>query len=154
MTERGLYPDIFPATDWYSAMFKDLTMNQRANISVSGGGTVARYYVAANMTRDNGNVKVDKRNNFNSNINLMKYTIRSNVNVNLTKTTELVLRMRAAFDDYSGKRIPYCSSHIMNRMKSMPTLIIFCLVTMGMLIMSILMHRPYEDITNTVRIQC
>ena len=102
MTERSLYPDIFPATDWYSAMFKDLTMNQRANISVSGGGTVARYYVAANMTRDNGNVKVDKRNNFNSNINLMKYTIRSNVNVNLTNTTELVLRMSAAFDDYSG----------------------------------------------------
>ena len=54
------------------------------------------------MTRDNGNMKVDKRNNFNSNINLMKYTIRSNVNVNLTKTTELVLRMSAAFDDYSG----------------------------------------------------
>lgn len=102
MTERGLYPNLYPATDWYSTMFKDLTMNQRANISVSGGGTVARYYVAANMTRDNGNVKVDKRNNFNSNINLMKYTIRSNVNVNLTKTTELVLRMSAAFDDYSG----------------------------------------------------
>ena len=72
MTERGLYPDLFPATDWYNTMFNDLTMNQRANISVSGGGTVARYYVAANMTRDNGNVKVDKRNNFNSNINLMK----------------------------------------------------------------------------------
>ena len=102
MTERGLYPDLFPSTDWYNTMFRDLTMNQRANISVSGGGTVARYYVAANMTRDNGNMKVDKRNNFNSNINLMKYTIRSNVNVNLTKTTELVLRMSAAFDDYSG----------------------------------------------------
>ena len=102
MTERGLYPDLFPATDWYDAMFRDLTMNQRANISVSGGGKIARYYVAANMTRDNGNMKVDKRNNFNSNINLMKYTIRSNVNVNLTKTTELVLRMSAAFDDYSG----------------------------------------------------
>ena len=102
MTERGLYPDFFPATDWYGTMFRDLTMNQRANISVSGGGAIARYYVAANMTRDNGNMKVDKRNNFNSNINLMKYTIRSNVNVNLTKTTELVLRMSAAFDDYSG----------------------------------------------------
>ena len=102
MTERGLYPDIFPATDWYDAMFRDVTMNQRANLSISGGGTVARYYVAANVTRDNGNVKVDKRNNFNSNINLMKYTIRSNVNVNLTKKTELVLRMSAAFDDYTG----------------------------------------------------
>lgn len=36
MTERGLYPDFFPATDWYGTMFRDLTMNQRANISVSG----------------------------------------------------------------------------------------------------------------------
>lgn len=102
MTERGLYKDFFPVTDWYNEMFDDLTMNQRANISVSGGGTIARYYVAANFTRDNGNMKVDKRNNFNSNINLMKYTIRSNVNVNLTKKTELVLRMSAGFDDYSG----------------------------------------------------
>lgn len=102
MTERGLYPDIFPATDWYNTMFENVTMNQRANLSVSGGGTVARYYVAANVTRDNGNVKVDKRNNFNSNINLMKYTLRSNVNINLTKKTELILRMSAAFDNYSG----------------------------------------------------
>jgi len=102
MTERGLYPDLYPTTDWYDTMFKDMTMNQRANISVSSGGTVARYYVAANITRDNGNVKVDKRNNFNSNIDLMKYTIRSNVNINLTKKTELILRMSAAFDEYSG----------------------------------------------------
>lgn len=102
MTERGLYPDIFPVTDWYDTMFQDLTMNQRANISVSGGGTVARYYVAANVTRDNGNVKMDKRSNFNSNINLMKYTVRSNVNINVTKTTELILRMSAAFDEYNG----------------------------------------------------
>ncbi|WP_106832153.1 SusC/RagA family TonB-linked outer membrane protein [Parabacteroides pacaensis] len=102
MTERGLYPDIFPATDWYDTMFKDMTINQRANLSISGGGTVARYYVAANVSKDNGNVKVDKRNNFNSNINLMKYSIRSNVNVNLTKTTELILRMSATFDEYTG----------------------------------------------------
>lgn len=102
MTEKGLHPDLYPTTDWYKTMFRDLTMNQRANISVSGGGTVARYYVAANITRDNGNVKVDKRNNFNSNIDLMKYTIRSNVNVNLSKTTELILRMSVAYDDYTG----------------------------------------------------
>lgn len=102
MTERGLYPNMFPATDWYDTMFNKLIMNQRANLSISGGGKVARYYVAANVTRDNGNMKVDKRNNFNSNINLMKYTIRSNVNINLTKSTELILRMSASFDDYTG----------------------------------------------------
>lgn len=102
MTQRGLYPDIFPSTDWYKAMFKDYTINQRANISVSGGGTIARYYVAASVTKDNGNLKVDKRSNFNSNINLTKYAVRSNVNVNLTKTTELILRLSSTFDEYRG----------------------------------------------------
>jgi TonB-linked SusC/RagA family outer membrane protein len=102
MTERGLYPDIFPATDWYETMFNDITTNQRVNLSLSGGGNVARYYVAANITKDNGNLKIDKRNNFNSNINLMKYNFRSNVNINLTETTELIARLSSSFDEYTG----------------------------------------------------
>lgn len=102
MTERGLYPDIFPATDWYKTMFKDVTSNYRANLSLSGGGTVARYYVAVNFTQDNGNLKVEKRNNFNTNIDLKKIDARSNINLKLTKTTDLAIRMNASFDDYRG----------------------------------------------------
>lgn len=102
MTERGLYPDLYPTTNWYDYIFKDMTMNQRANFSVSGGGNVARYYVAASFAQDNGNLKMDKRNNFNSNIDLKKYVIRSNVNINITKTTEAVIRLHATFDDYTG----------------------------------------------------
>ncbi|WP_226995440.1 SusC/RagA family TonB-linked outer membrane protein, partial [Candidatus Symbiothrix dinenymphae] len=102
MTERGTYPDIYPATDWYNTMFDDVTINQRANMSISGGGGIARYYVAVNVAQDNGNMKVDPRNNFNSNINLTKYAVRSNVNVDVTKTTELILRLSSSFDDYTG----------------------------------------------------
>lgn len=102
MTERGLYPDIFPATDWYKEMFDDVISNQRVNLSLGGGGKVARYYVAANVTQDNGNMKVDKRNNFNSNISLTKYSARSNVNVNVTQSTELIIRLNVAFDEYRG----------------------------------------------------
>lgn len=102
MTEKGLYPDIFPATDWYNTMFKNTTSNQRVNLSISGGGKVARYYVAANISQDNGNLEVDKRNNFNSNIDLKKYAVRSNVNINVTGTTELILRLSTTFDEYTG----------------------------------------------------
>lgn len=102
MTERGLYRDLFPATDWYDVMFNDVISNQRVNLSLSGGGKVARYYVAANVTQDNGNMKVDNRNNFNSNISLTKYSARSNVNVNVTNTTELILRLNVTFDEYTG----------------------------------------------------
>ncbi len=102
MTERGLYPDLYPTTDWYNFLFKEMTMNQRVNMSISGGGRVARYYVAAALTKDNGNLKSDGRNQFNSNIDLLKYNVRSNININVTKSTELVIRMNSAFDEYTG----------------------------------------------------
>lgn len=101
-TIAGLNPYVYPSTDWREELFKKYTMNQRLNLNVSGGGTVARYYVAGSVSKENGMLKVDGRNNFNNNINLTKYTLRSNVNINLTKSTEMVIRMNGNFDDYSG----------------------------------------------------
>lgn len=101
-TEMGEHSDIYPATDWYNSMFKDATVNNRLNLSFTGGGSVARYYVAGTVTRDRGNMRIDKKNDFNSNIDLYKYSIRSNVNINLTKTTEMSTRFVANFDDYTG----------------------------------------------------
>ncbi|MDR2039721.1 MAG: TonB-dependent receptor, partial [Bacteroidales bacterium] len=101
-TALGLNPLRYPANDWMNMLLKDYSMNQRANLSVSGGGGVARYYVAASFSKDNGILKVDKRNNFNSNIDNKTYTMRANVNIDLTKTTELAVRLSGAFDDYSG----------------------------------------------------
>jgi len=101
-TALGEDPLAYPANDWRSLLFKDYAVNQRVNLNVSGGGKVARYYVAASYSSDNGILKVDKRNNFNSNIDLKKYTLRSNVNINLTKTTEMIVRLSGSFDDYRG----------------------------------------------------
>lgn len=101
-TLAGTNPYVYPATDWRKFLFKDYTMNQRANLNVSGGGKIARYYFAGTFNQDNGVLKVDKRNNFNSNIDLKNYLLRSNVNVNLTKTTEVGVRMYGSFDEYTG----------------------------------------------------
>lgn len=101
-TKAGTNAIAYPATDWRKELFKDYTMNQRFNLNLSGGGSVARYYVAGAVTKDNGVLQVDPRNNFNSNIDLTSYNLRSNVNVNLTKSTELIIRMNGNFDDYTG----------------------------------------------------
>lgn len=103
-TKAGADPYRFPAVDWYGMLMKKATSNQRVNMSVSGGGNVARYYVSGTFNRDNGNLNVDERNNFNSNINLKSYQVRSNVNINLTKTTEMIVRASGSFDDYIGPR--------------------------------------------------
>ena len=101
-TERNLNSYVYPAVDWKNMLFKDVTSNQRINLNISGGGKVARYYVAAAANLDNGTLNVDKRNNFNNNIKLKKYLLRSNINLNITKTTELVVRLHGTFDDYTG----------------------------------------------------
>ncbi|MDR0421608.1 MAG: TonB-dependent receptor, partial [Proteiniphilum sp.] len=101
-TERGIDPVRYPANDWQKMLFDKNTFNQRYNLNISGGGKVARYYIAASYSADNGILKVDKRQNFNNNIRLNRYTLRSNVNVNLTKTTEAIVRLNGMFDDYQG----------------------------------------------------
>ena len=93
---------IYPTTDWKEELFKDYAMNQRVNLSVSGGGNIARYFVAGSFNQDNGVLKVDNRNNFNNNIKLRTYSLRSNVNVNVFPTTEMILRISGVFDDYKG----------------------------------------------------
>lgn len=101
-TAAGMNPLIYPAVRWRDMLFKDYTANQRVNLNVSGGGGVARYYVAGSYSIDNGILNVDKRNNFNNNIKSEVYTLRSNVNIDLTKTTEMIVRLNGNFDDYSG----------------------------------------------------
>jgi TonB-linked SusC/RagA family outer membrane protein len=101
-TQRGTDPYAYPVVDWMSMLIKDQTSNQRANINISGGGQVARYYVAGSFSQDNGILKVDKRNNFNNNINYKKYLLHSNININVTKTTEMIVRLHGTFNDYQG----------------------------------------------------
>ncbi|MDR2146248.1 MAG: TonB-dependent receptor [Tannerella sp.] len=101
-TERGIDPLRYPANDWQNLLFDKNTFNQRYNLNVSGGGTIARYYVAASYAKDQGIIKNDPKNSYSNNIDIRKYSLRSNVNVNLTKTTELIVRLSGAFDDYRG----------------------------------------------------
>lgn len=101
-TAEGNYPLLFPTVDWRKELFKDNTINHRHNLNIRGGGKVAKYYIAGSYAQDNGVLKVDPVNNFNNNIDLKSYTLRANVNVNVTKATEIIVRLNGVFDDYNG----------------------------------------------------
>ena len=101
-TIEGSDPILYPTTDWYDELFKKYTLNHRLNFSVNGGGKVARYYLAATINRDYGTLKVDQKNNFNNNIDLKKYNLRANINLNLTETTKAKFIFNTTFDDYTG----------------------------------------------------
>lgn len=93
---------VYPAVDWLDELFKDRTNNQRMNASVSGGGKIARYYIAGSYNVDNGILKVSPVNNFNNNVKLQNYQLRSNTNINITPTTEVIVRLSGNFDEYNG----------------------------------------------------
>lgn len=101
-TKLGDNPYVYPATDWFDLMFKDRTSSQRANASLTGGGKVATYYVSGSYNLDHGILNVDSKNNFNSNVRLNSYQLRSNININVTPTTQLAIKMYGIFDDYKG----------------------------------------------------
>lgn len=93
---------VYPAVDWRDMLTQNHAINHRANINLSGGGDAATYYLAGSFSKDNGILKVDPVNPFNTNINYRKYSIRSNVNLNLTQTLEAKVRVNASFQDYTG----------------------------------------------------
>lgn len=99
-TERGLNPLVYPANDWYDILFKDQAVNHRFNFNINGGGKVARYYIAATYNQDNGVIKTVRESK--NNIDLKRYLLRTNVNINLTETTEAIVRLHGTFDDYYG----------------------------------------------------
>jgi len=94
--------NMFPAVDWMKMLLKNQATNRRGNFSVSGGGQIINYFIAGSFAQDNGILKVDKRNNFNNNIDLKTYNLRSNIGIKITRSTDVMVRLYGSFDDYNG----------------------------------------------------
>jgi len=101
-TREGFNPMIFPNINWYDEIFKNYTFNTKANVNIEGGGAIATYYVAIGMDHESGLLKVDPHNNFNTNIDIKRYTIRSNVTFKLTPTTTLETQVSGRFERQTG----------------------------------------------------
>jgi TonB-linked SusC/RagA family outer membrane protein len=112
---------VYPTIDWTDMLTKNYTTNQRINANVSGGGKKIKYYVAGSLTQDNGILKVDNNSNFNSNIDLKKFLLRTNVNIDLTSTAKLNIRMHGTFDDYTGPMTGGSEVYV-NTLKTSPVL--------------------------------
>ncbi|MDR2039973.1 MAG: SusC/RagA family TonB-linked outer membrane protein, partial [Bacteroidales bacterium] len=103
-TERGIDPLMYPSVDWYDHLIKDHTFNQRINANISGGGKMVQYYIAGNMQHDTGILKDIDENSISSNIDLMRFQLRSNVTIKLTPQTTAMVRFYGTFDDSHGPK--------------------------------------------------
>ena len=104
-TEQGLNPELYPDVDWHNELFKDYTLNKKFNLNVSGGGDVAQYYLSVSNSNETGLLKVDPLNNFNNNIDIKRSNLRANINVKLSKTTEVAVKYYSLFERYNGPTV-------------------------------------------------
>jgi TonB-linked SusC/RagA family outer membrane protein len=105
LTAAGADPTLYPSVNWLDILTKKYTTTQNYSLSVSGGNNLATYAVSGSLTQDNGLLKVNPINNFNTNVDFKTYNFRSNINFNLTKSTQLMVRTIGNFQVYSGPPI-------------------------------------------------
>ncbi len=94
-TASGLDPYLYPNVNWINTIYKDWTPMANANVNVSGGGDAMRYYLSMSFYDQEGQYNVSKVNGYNPNLNFKRYDFRSNIDVDITKSTLLTLNVAA-----------------------------------------------------------
>lgn len=93
---EGADRDLYPNTQWLDLLLRDYTYNMRYTLNVQGGSERARYFVSGAFYQENGIFKEGDNNEYNNNIGVKRYNLRSNIDFDVTKTTTVKV-------DFSGQ---------------------------------------------------
>ncbi|HJC18529.1 MAG TPA: TonB-dependent receptor [Candidatus Alistipes stercoripullorum] len=99
----GADPDLYPNVDWMDTIYKNLAMTGRVNVSASGGNKNVRYYVGGSYYTEGGMFNMADNNNYDAQMNFNRFSFRSNIDINITKSTELGLSLST---QYTNKNQP------------------------------------------------
>jgi TonB-linked SusC/RagA family outer membrane protein len=85
----GLDSDIYPDVNWQDEILNENSFKQTYYVSARGGGNVARYFLSLGFSDETAAYKQDKSNIYSSNVGYNTYTFRTNLDIDLTKSTVL-----------------------------------------------------------------
>lgn len=88
-TRTGADPDLFPNMNWLDAVTRSYAPNNRVSLDVNGGSELLRYSLILSYYGEEGIIKTDKSTDYDSQLKLQRYNVRSNVDINLTSSTLL-----------------------------------------------------------------
>lgn len=98
MYRSGADPDLYPDADFLS-LLKDQTFNQRVTLNLRGGSDKVRYFVSGAFYHENGIYDSKASDQYDANIGLSRYNIRSNIDIDVTKTTLLSVDISGQYTD-------------------------------------------------------
>lgn len=110
--------DLYPNSIWTDLLSKH-TYNQRYTINIRGGSDKVRYFASGAYYSEEGIFKSNPIEDYDANIGLKRYNVRSNVDVDLTSTTKMSIDLSG---QYRTKNSPgYSSYNIFDHIVSVPT---------------------------------
>lgn len=86
-TANRFDPDLYPDVNWVDEITKDYAYTSRTNLNIAGGSDILRYALTASYYSEKGILSSDKSLSYDTETRLNRANIRSNVDVNLSKTT-------------------------------------------------------------------
>jgi TonB-linked SusC/RagA family outer membrane protein len=90
----------YPNIDWYERSVKDYSILSNYNLTLNGGIENAKYFVSIGYVTDNGIFKTDKQvNTYNTNNTYDRYNFLLNLDLKITKTTNVLLSFNGFFDN-------------------------------------------------------
>lgn len=113
-TRNHVNPYVYPDVNWQDMIFKDMNMNQRVNVNISGGGSKASYYMSLQANHDTGLLNTKKVYSYNNNINNWGYNFQNNISYKVTPTTKIDLHMNAQIRNMKGPN--YSTSELFKKM--------------------------------------
>jgi TonB-linked SusC/RagA family outer membrane protein len=88
-TATNFDPDLYPDVNWIDAITKDYAQTTRTSLNVAGGSEVLRYALTASYYNERGILARDPKQSYDSETNLNRAIVRTNIDLNLSKTTLL-----------------------------------------------------------------
>lgn len=92
-TAIGYDPDLYPDVNWIDAITRPFATNGRVSVDVNGGSERLQYSLVGAYFDEIGIITTDDRQNYNSQLGLKKYNLRSNVDLNLTSSTKIAMNI-------------------------------------------------------------
>jgi len=82
-------PIMYPNVDWIKYTMKDFSAQSQHNLNISGGSDKVRYFISVGYLTQEGLLKQFETLSYNNNFNYDRFNYRSNLDIDVTKTTSL-----------------------------------------------------------------
>ncbi len=91
-------PILYPDMDWLNYLLKDEAVQSQHNVNISGGIDNLRYFVSLGVFTQEGLFKTFDTG-YNFNFNYTRYNYRANLDVDLSKSTLLLINLGGRLED-------------------------------------------------------